>query len=153
EWLTLFQHQLSAPPYFRKYGKLFQMIIDPSIFAEIEANLSTLDVDEIKKRLDPFMRGRVVTSPIIPHGTFLYRARRVTSTFNKGIGIKKCDLIYPPAHSARLGRLNRDGQSLFYCSVHKPSVFYELQGLQKDEEIILTFWKTTEKMFVNNIGY
>jgi hypothetical protein len=37
--------------------------------------------------------------------------------------------------------------------MHKEAVFFELPDLRSGEELILTFWKTTERMFVNNIGY
>jgi hypothetical protein len=42
---------------------------------------------------------------------------------------------------------------MFYSSMHKESVFFEVQGLQAGDEIILIFWKTKERMIVNNIGY
>jgi hypothetical protein len=32
-------------------------------------------------------------------------------------------------------------------------VFFELPELNPGDELVLTFWKTTERMFVNNIGY
>jgi len=129
------------------------MAIDVSIFAEIEANLATLDVDEIKTRIHPVMKGVQIRSPIFNPGMFLYRARKVTTDFNKHAGIRRSDLIYPPKHLVKLGRLNRSEQPVFYCSILKQSVFFEVQGLQAGDEIILTFWKTTERMVVNNIGY
>jgi hypothetical protein len=42
---------------------------------------------------------------------------------------------------------------VFYASMHKESVFFEIQGLQPGDELIFAFWKTNEKMFVNNVGY
>jgi hypothetical protein len=84
---------------------------------------------------------------------FVYRARLITPSFNKSSGITRKDLIYPPAHVARLGRLNRAGHPVFYCSLHKESVFFELPDLRAGDEIVLTFWKTSQKMIVNNIGY
>jgi hypothetical protein len=63
------------------------------------------------------------------------------------------DLIYPPAHKAPLGRVNRATASAFYSSMRKESVFFELPDLRAGDELVLTFWKTTERMFVNNIGY
>jgi hypothetical protein len=62
-------------------------------------------------------------------------------------------LIYPPTAQTRLGRLNRPGQPIFYSSAHKESVFFELRELTAGDELILTFWKTTDRMWVNNIGY
>jgi hypothetical protein len=129
------------------------MAIDVSIFADIEANLAILDVDEIKKRLHPVMKGVQIQSLIFNPGMFLYRARKVAPDFTKQAGIRRSGLIYPPKHLVKLGRLNRSEQPVFYCSILKESVLFEVQGLQAGDEIILTFWKTTERMVVNNIGY
>jgi len=129
------------------------MTMDNSLFDEINANLRALEIDEIKKRLEPLIKGMTVASPIFDSGAFLYRARKIGSAFRKEAGIKRSDLIYPPRHLARAGRLNRNGQPLFYCSMHKESVFFEVQDLQKGDEVILTLWKTKNRMIVNNIGY
>jgi hypothetical protein len=129
------------------------MVLDLSILGDVEANLEALEIDEIKKRLEPLITGYRIASPIFDPGAFVCRARRVTPSFRKQNGIGRSDLIYPPAEFAKLGRLNRAGAPVFYCSVHKGSVFFELQGLQAGEELILAFWKANERMFVNNIGY
>jgi hypothetical protein len=128
-------------------------MFDQSILDDIDANLRTFDIDEIKRRLNPLIVGYEIDSPIFDAGLFLYRARKCGPAFDKKIGITRKDLIYPPPDRARLGRLNRDGQSIFYSSIHKESVFFELPDLNVGDELILTFWKTSERMFVNNIGY
>jgi RES domain len=129
------------------------MPFDPSVLNEIEANLDSLQIDDIKKRLELLKSGYAIQSPVFDPGAFVYRGRLISPTFNKATGIARKDLIYPPANVASLGRLNRAGQSIFYCSMHKESVFFELRDLQPGNELILTFWKTTDRMFVNNIGY
>jgi hypothetical protein len=129
------------------------MSFDRSALEDIEANLRTLEIDQIKQRLDPVMIGYSIESPIFDPGAFLYRARKIGPAFNKAAGITRKDLTYPPKHLAPLGRLNRVGQPMFYSSMHKEAVFFELPELKVGDEIILTFWKTTQKMFVNNIGY
>jgi hypothetical protein len=126
---------------------------DQKIFDEVVSDLKSLDVDEIKARLEPVLIGYSITSPVFDPGAFLYRARRLTPDFKKENGISRQDLIYPPASAARLGRLNREGRPVFYSSIHKQSVFFELPDLKDGDEIIVSFWKTTERMFVNNIGY
>lgn len=129
------------------------MPIDRSPIDDIEANLRTLEIDEIRERLRYLLKGISIDSPYFHPGAFLYRARKLNSDFRKGAGIKFSDLIYPPQHKTKLGRLNRDGQQIFYCSMNKQVVFFELQGLKPGDEIILSFWKTKERMVVNNIGY
>ena len=129
------------------------MPFDPSILEAIVANLRVLEIDEIKRRLGPLMANYNIRSPVFDAGAFLYRARKVGTTFNKSIDIRYKDLIYPPPLVASLGRLNRAGSPVFYSSMHKESVYFELPDLKIGDEIVLTFWKTTEQMFVNNIGY
>jgi hypothetical protein len=126
---------------------------DRSVFDEIDANLRALEIDQIRQRLNPMMIGYSIETPIFEPGCFLYRARKFGASFNKATGITRKDLIYPPKHLAALGRLNRAGQPVFYSSMHKESVFFELRDLAVGDEVILTFWKTTEKMVVNNVGY
>jgi RES domain len=127
--------------------------IDLSAFETVESNIHALDVDEIKQALQPLMLGYQIRSPIVDPGTFLYRARKLGPTFNKVHGITKEQLIYPPKEKALLGRVNRAGSPVFYASVNKESVFFELPDLNTGDEVVLTFWKTTERMLVNNIGY
>jgi len=129
------------------------MAFSRAIFDDIHANLRSLEIDEIKKRLEPLMIGYAIECPIFDPGAFIYRARPIGPTFNKAGGITCKDLIYPPANVAPLGRLNRVGHPVFYGSMLKASVFFELPDLKKDDEIVLSFWKTSEKMYVNNIGY
>jgi len=127
--------------------------VDISVLKDVEANLATLDIDEIKKHLEHLIKGTRIESPVFDPGAFLYRARRVTPTFNRQTRIKRGDLIYPATHLVTLGRLNRREEPMLYCSLHKECVFFELQELQERDELILTFWKTKAQMFVNNIGY
>lgn len=129
------------------------MQFDPTIFDEIEEALDALSIDEIAKRLNPFMTGFHIQTPIFDPGTFMYRARQLGGQFQKDTGIKLADLIYPPAAMSKLGRVNRPGQSVFYAGMQKEGPFFELPHLTKGDELILTFWRTTDRMIVNNIGY
>jgi hypothetical protein len=129
------------------------MVSNRSIFGDIDTNLGSLEIDQIKQKLEPVMIGYSIESPVFDPGLFLYRARKIGPNFNKAIGIAPKDLAYPPRHLASLGRLNRAGQPMFYSSMHKEPVFFELRDVNPGDELILTFWKTTQKMYVNNIGY
>lgn len=124
-----------------------------SIFKHINDNLKELGVDEIRELIRPLMTGVTVEAPIIPAETFLYRARKLNNSFNKDQKILISDLLYPTADKATLGRLNRYGQSVFYCSSSKEPIFFELPNLSEGHEIILSFWQTSKPMIVNNIGY
>jgi hypothetical protein len=129
------------------------MPFDRSIFDNIDSALRVLEIDDIKQRLQPLKVGYSIQSPVFDAGVFLYRARKVSSTFSKSMDITYNDLIYPPKHLARLGRVNRAGEPVFYASMDKEAVFFELPDHTDGDELILTFWKTTERMLVNNIGY
>jgi hypothetical protein len=94
------------------------MPFDPVVFDEIEANIGSLDIDEIKRRLNPLMIGFQIKTPIFEAGAFVYRARRLGPQFRKEAGITRADLVYPPAAKTSLGRLNRVGEpvSMARCS-------------------------------------
>lgn len=124
-----------------------------SIFKHINDNIKQLGIDEIRELIRPLMKGVFVEAPIIRAGSFLYRARKIDDSFNKNRKILLKDLRNPPPDISTLGRMNRDGQSVFYCSGSKEPVFFELPNLSNGHEIILGFWQTSEDMIVNNIGY
>lgn len=130
-----------------------QLKYDLSIFEHVTSNLKVLEIDDIVKLLGPLKIGMTIETPKIPSETFLYRGRKIDGDFNKARGIKFDDLIYPPAQSTRLGRVNRDKNPMFYCAGSKEVVFFELTGLTTGDEIVLSFWQTTEKMLVSNVGY
>lgn len=123
------------------------------IFKHINDNIQQLSIDEIRELIRPLMKGVSVQAPIIHTGNFLYRARKIDGLFNTNRKILLEELKNPPPDKATLGRVNRDGQSVFYCSGSKEPVFFELPNLSNGDEIILSFWKTTEDMIVNNLGY
>jgi RES domain len=124
-----------------------------TIFQDIERDIRWLEIDDIKRRLQPLMVGYRIQTPVFDPGSFVYRARRLCPAFNKAKGITRQDLIYPPANITPLGRVNRPGQPVFYASLNKEAVFFELLELREGDEIVLTFWKTNERAIVNNIGY
>jgi hypothetical protein len=124
-----------------------------AIFEEVVANLDRLSIEEIRERLHALMDGMVVTSPMLAPGTFLYRARKVDATFNKAAGIRLADLSYPPKDRTRAGRLNRDSDPMFYCSVGKESLFFEIPNLQAGDEIVISIWKVAHEGYLNSIGY
>jgi hypothetical protein len=127
--------------------------VDTTVFAEIQANVESLSIDDIKLRLEPLIDGMVVSAPLVPSGTFLYRGRLLNSEFTKAAGVSLADLIYPPLARARAGRVNRPSKPMFYCSVSKESVLFELDDLRAGSELILTNWQTTDQMVLNSIGY
>lgn len=119
----------------------------------IEKAAERLSVNEIKEQLRPFFKGMHVVSPVLQSGEFVYRARKLSGVFNKARSIRVAELSYPPSPAAKMGRANREGQSVFYCSTSKEAVFFEIRALKPGDELILSFWQTTDRLIVNNIGY
>ena len=103
--------------------------------------------------IGPLVVGVAQRSPTISAGTTLFRGRKITESFNKERGIKVADLSHPPSHCTRLGRVNRANQPFFYCSASQEVIYYEIQGLSKGDEIVLSYWRTKAPLVVNNIGY
>jgi hypothetical protein len=68
------------------------MPFHPSIFETIDSGLRVLEIDEIKQRLQPLIVGYRIESPVFNAGAFLYRARKVGSTFSKSMAITHKDL-------------------------------------------------------------
>ena len=99
------------------------MPFDQALFDEIEAKIRSFDIDEIKRRLKTLMIGFRIETPVFDRGAFVYRARQLGTQFRKEAGIKRTDLVYPPAAKTSLGRLNRVGKPVFYGAMHKEAVF------------------------------
>ena len=124
-----------------------------AILEAIVRDLHSLTVDQIKDRVGRLMVGYSLDSPVFKPGRFLYRARKVNSRFRKVAGIGIADLSYPPSGSPNFGRLNRPHECVFYGSLGKEAPFFEVPDLKAGDEVILSFWKTTAEMYLNNIGY
>ncbi len=62
-------------------------------------------------------------------------------------------ISYPPPEAIKtLGRLNREGQSRFYCSPAPPAVFFELHAKSGDF-IALSEWEVIEPLWMHNLGF
>lgn len=123
------------------------------LLLKLENEFKNLTFEEIKIQLATIMSGLEISTPVFNQGLFLYRARKIDPLFNVSKPIKLEDLKYPPASRARIGRANREGCPMFYCSMSKEPLFFEIPKLEKNDEIIISIWKTKTKLLVNNIGY
>lgn len=65
---------------------------------------------------------------------------------------KVSQLSYPPPEKTPLGRANRPGQPMFYCSVAPTAPFPELRA-KPGELIALSEWKIKEGLWMHNLGY
>lgn len=131
-----------------------ERIIRPSK-AEIEArileieslDLTFVEIEEIKNLLTLLFTGYAVTTPLFDSGLTLYR----------GIPYDKKPetisyLSYPPKEIAKINRASREKQPIFYCATSRQVPFFEL-GAKPNDKLVISKWKTTRKLLVNNIGY
>jgi len=111
-------------------------------------NLEFVDIDIIKKKLIPLFVGYTLRAPIYEPGLKLYRGRVCNE---KLYNIK--DITYPSAKLiTKYQRVNRPGQSVFYCCAGRRVPFFEC-FVKTGDKFILSQWKTVSRLLVNNIGY
>jgi len=136
----------------RKYKKPIQNLSLKQIQDIIEEirrlDLKVVDIDVIKEKLKPLFVGYTLRAPIYEPGLKLYRGRVCNEKLNN---IK--DLTYPPAKLiTKYQRVNRPGQSVFYCCASQRVPFFEC-FVKTGDKFILSQWKTVSRLLVNNIGY
>lgn len=126
--------------------------LDREFVESLRAQLEQLSIDETKQRIEERMRGRVAHGLMLPKGTFIYRARKVSASFHPKLGLARQDLSYPPKKCCPAGRLNRAGFPLFYASMSKSPLLFEL-GAQPGEEFVISIWRVDEQPIISTLGY
>jgi hypothetical protein len=121
-------------------------------FKYIKNHQQEIEIDAIKKLIEPFMINYIPEKCIIPAGQYIYRARKISDNFKKSQNIKLENLKHPSPELAKLGRANRKGHPMFYASLAKEPIFFEVKNLNPGDELIIGFWRTTADMEINNIG-
>ena len=111
-------------------------------------DLEVVDIDIIKEKLKPLFVGYTLRALIYEPGLKLYRGRVCNEKPNN---IK--DITYPHAKLiTKYQRVNRPGQSVFYCCAGRRVPFFEC-FVKTGDKFILSQWKTISRLLVNNIGY
>ena len=106
-----------------------------------------MEIDALKRYLRRRLGGYTVAIKNILPDNLLYRGVRWQerpSTTDQ--------LLYPPIGTASLGRVNRAGMSMFYCSRAAAAVFFELHATQGDL-IALSEWAITDPLWMHNLGF
>lgn len=106
-----------------------------------------MEIDALKLYLRRRLGGYTVAIKDIRPDNLLYRGVRWKerpSRINQ--------LLYPPIGTAALGRVNRAGVSIFYCSRAAAVVFFELHAKQGDL-IALSEWAITDPLWMHNLGF
>jgi hypothetical protein len=123
---------------------LMRMMLKPFT----DDQLRQKDIDTLKRFLRNKLGGYRVAIKDIRTNNLLFRGvlcPERPSTIDR--------VSYPPADKiTKLGRVNRIGTPMFYCSVAAPAVFFELQAKQGDL-IALSEWGVAEPFWMHNLGY
>lgn len=122
--------------------------IREAIAAVERLDLSAVSIEEIKDQLTSVFRGYVVSTPVFDPGLTLYRARILP---------EKPELLSdiaapPPTLVSHSQRCNRAGESMFYSSSARNAPFFERHA-KPGQNVVLSKWRTTERLLVNNVGY
>ena len=129
--------------------------IIPPTLDEIEERISEIDnvdlkesnIEQFNELLSLLFRGYELRAPRFNKGRELYRGIPYSEKPEK-----LDDLSYPPLEYAKINRASREGEQIFYCSNLESVPFFEL-NLEVGERLVVSKWKTSRKLFVNNVGY
>lgn len=111
---------------------------------DLELNCAT--IEEVIDLLNPVFYGLSVSAPRFDPGLRLFRAR----SCEKPANIR--EVFYPPAHVVPMGRVNRPGNPILYCSNSREATLFELRPLV-GATVAIVHWETSAPMMVNHVGY
>lgn len=120
--------------------------LESALAAWAASDLDSLDIDATAEMLMPLLEGVRMRIPRIQSDLRLFRARLDAPVRTPA------DLSYPPPALARLGRLNREGAPMFYCSAARSAVFFELEPLA-GQSLLVSRWRTTQPILLSHVGY
>ncbi len=113
-----------------------------------DEQLRRRDITTPKRWLRVRLGGYIVAIKWIRTDNLLYRRVKCSDRPTRVARVS-----YPPADKVtNYGRVNRDGQSVFYASRGAPAVVYELRAKQGDL-IALSEWEVREPLWMHNVGY
>lgn len=121
----------------------------PQIIKALKAiDLSNVEIDYLRKKINLLFKNYTHTSIILPQGWGkLHRAIKYEKK-----PLNKTQLSYPPTINAKLGRANLTGNSVFYCSGDPRATFFEL-GAKSGDTIVLSKWIILNEILIFPIGY
>ncbi len=125
---------------------LNKIAIDEAIAAIKKVDYTICTIKEIEKLLEPLFAGYTTSAFKFNIGTYINRTRKCRKPDN----IR--EVTFPPPESSMTGRANEQGHPIFYGSIGRSVPFFELEPAIGDTVVIST-WKTTEEMLLNQIGY
>lgn len=113
-------------------------------------DLKNADIDFLKKRMNDLFVGYYLSSIALKKGNILYRGVKWSENEKPNFVTK---ISYPDnSYVKTLGRCNRQGNSMFYCSISREAPFFELKVFEGDF-IAISHWTSLREVMVNNVGY
>lgn len=120
---------------------------------ELEAlesgSFASLGDAELREKIKGIHNGFVVQAPILPAGTLIYRAVKVTE-----LPGSRARISYPPPDVVRTnGRCNNAGEVIFYGALDQFLSCIQECSWRIGEFFAISAWLTTERMAFNHLGY
>src|SRR5688572_14966877 len=109
--------------------------------------LSSVTIEEIRDELSFLLPGFSQVTPLVPSGQEVYRGIVYDDKPNE-----LSFLSYAPERHAKANRASRENQCMFYGATSENVPFFEL-GVKPGEKLVISKWKTTRSIFMNNLGY
>ncbi len=110
---------------------------------------SRMPIDEIAEALRPTIKGHTDNYARFDPGPIVCRSRIIDPGCRPSRSSK---LSYPPSHVCRMGRVNRDGEAIFYGSNGIIATVYEVQAKQGDH-VALASWRLVQSVLIARAGY
>ena len=127
-------------------------LVNPEAIGRAIADIESLDarsveISALRERIGSICRGHYrVMAPRFEAGLQLFRGRICPKPR------KLSEISYPPDKGTTLGRVNRPGQTFFYCSTIREAPFFELMP-EPGDTMTVSRWTTTSAMTANHVGY
>jgi len=106
------------------------------------------DIDTLKRQLRSKLGGYIKDVGYVKPATQVYRG---VICGEQPQDIKR--ISYPPETViTKLGRLNREKQSIFYATCGAPTVYFEIDAKAGDRVVVST-WEYVDPVYMHNLGF
>jgi hypothetical protein len=121
-----------------------------SKLAELEAGaLDSLRDEDYLKIIRQLHAGIVISAPVVPVRTLIYRAVKVTQR-----PANKSRISYPPASAVKTnGRCSRAGEVMFYGALNQFLACLQECSWQLGDFFAISAWLTKEPNLFNHLGF
>jgi len=114
-------------------------------------DLARADIDVLRLQVRFLLKQYSTVVIDWPVGQLLYRGVRIETEQQKPT--TRSRISYPPVEFVKeFQRANRPGRPMFYCSVTRQPIFFELD-VQPGDFVALSTWQSNVKFLANNVGF